>query len=136
MTIFRYLSLLIVMTCLCLLTTACGEDASSASTSENAASPTLSFKPIGPLGDQPLTADKHTRLVSLDVTGMHCGGCAMGIADAVYDMPGVTEISIDHVNGKAWVLVDKTSRTDSQILVAKINELAGGQLYQATLTTP
>ena len=50
------------------------------------------------------------------VSGMHCGSCALNVRDEVLEVPGVTEVVVDHVTHR--MLVAGTGFTDAQIAAA------------------
>ena len=41
--------------------------------------------------------------LTLDVTGMSCGGCAITVQDALESVEGVVSVSVDHTSGTATV---------------------------------
>lgn len=69
-------------------------------------------------------------ILELDVTGMHCGSCALLIDDALADLPGVISSQTSLKNARAHVNVEPT-HLDEPAIVAAIAELG----YQATLVT-
>lgn len=55
------------------------------------------------------------------VTGMHCKGCASGIASELRRTPGVARADVSLTNGTAVVVLD-TNRVSSEALVRVIRE--------------
>ncbi|MBC7460103.1 MAG: heavy-metal-associated domain-containing protein [Thermoleophilia bacterium] len=50
------------------------------------------------------------------VTGMHCGSCALNVRDEVREVPGVTEVIVDHVSRRMTVV--GADFTEAQIRAA------------------
>lgn len=109
-----------------MMLTGCGEE-QPATPSAKATTATKA-----PVQKASLTAADDQRLIVVTVEGIHCGGCANTIANAVKKLPGAVDATVSVEDGKASLLVDKDSTTDTQALIATINQLAGGTLYKAT----
>ena len=45
--------------------------------------------------------------IILNVEGMHCSGCENRIKNVVSQIPGVSEVTADHTNGKVTVKGEK-----------------------------
>lgn len=60
--------------------------------------------------------------IELDVEGMHCGSCAIGIQMLVSQMDGVTSASADYDKKKAWVEFD-SGKTNKDAIIKAIEEL-------------
>ncbi len=58
--------------------------------------------------------EAETTLVSLDIPGMTCAGCAMEVKDVLAPVPGVVDVQADPVKKIAVVSVDAT-KFDSQV---------------------
>lgn len=65
-----------------------------------------------------------------EVSGMHCGSCALLIDDALEDLPGVLSTQTTVKPGRATVELD-LSRTSSDDVVRMIEELG----YRASLVS-
>ncbi len=66
-------------------------------------------------------------MLTLAVTGMHCGACGLLIDDTLADLPGVHSATTDVRGGRTTVAVD-TATTDVAQLIAAVT--AAG--YSAT----
>ena len=64
--------------------------------------------------------------IELDIIGMHCGSCAIGIQMIVSQMDGVATASADYDKKKAWVEFDP-AKTNKGAIIKAIEELG----YQA-----
>ena len=60
--------------------------------------------------------------IELDVEGMHCGSCAIGIQMLVSQMDGVSSASADYDKKKAWVEFDP-AKTNKDAIIKAIEEL-------------
>lgn len=60
--------------------------------------------------------------LELDIEGMHCGSCAIGIQMIVSQIDGVTNASADYDKKKAWVEFDP-AKTNKEVIVKSIEEL-------------
>ena len=113
------------------LTLGCGEQNAATQTAQSPES-----KAPVVTGGQPktdaLVVKEGTQLVTVNVEGMHCNGCAWSIAEATMKLPGVADASANAQQGKAWVLIREDSETDPQMIVDRINGLADGELYNAS----
>ena len=69
-------------------------------------------------------------VVTLGVSGMHCGSCAMLIDDALEDVPGVISTRTSVKGGRTVVELDP-DRVDAEDVVATITQLG----YQAAPIT-
>jgi copper ion binding protein len=67
--------------------------------------------------------------INLDIAGMHCGSCALGIEMLVSNLDGVKSISVSYDTKKAVLEFDSKEITQDQIFKS-IGELG----YQATLS--
>lgn len=56
--------------------------------------------------------------IELNVEGMHCGSCAIGIQMVVSQMDGVVSASADYDKKKAWVEFDPAKTTKDAIIKA------------------
>lgn len=52
---------------------------------------------------------------TLHVEAMCCEGCANNVRSAVADMPGVEEVSTDHVSDEVDVVFDEASTSEDDI---------------------
>lgn len=66
-------------------------------------------------------------VLEFDVTGMHCGSCALLIDDALADLPGVINSRTSVKNARASVYIEPAQLDESAIVTA-VAELG----YQAT----
>lgn len=64
--------------------------------------------------------------IELDIVGMHCGSCAIGIQMIVSQIDGVASASADYDKKKAWVEFD-SAKTNKEAIIKAIEELG----YQA-----
>jgi copper chaperone CopZ len=53
--------------------------------------------------------------VTLNVTGMTCGGCQTKVQSALANVPGVISADVSHADGKAVVKLEKGKATDAQL---------------------
>lgn len=60
--------------------------------------------------------------IELDVEGMHCGSCAVGIQMIISQMEGVGSASADYDKKKAWVEFD-SAKTSKEAIMKAIEEL-------------
>lgn len=60
--------------------------------------------------------------VDLQVDGMTCAGCAVGVESALLDMPGVLAAEADWKTGNAVVEIDPTEAKPVDLLDAKVEE--------------
>ena len=56
-----------------------------------------------------------TEKMVFGVTGMHCGGCSGHLATMLSELPGVSDVSVDHVAGTASLTVDTAQTTFGDI---------------------
>ena len=56
--------------------------------------------------------------VTLNVTGMVCGGCANTVRQALLALNGVVEVEVSHESGRAVVSFDPSKVTASHLEVA------------------
>jgi copper chaperone len=54
--------------------------------------------------------------VEIKIEGMTCGHCAMSITKEITGIAGVTDVQVDHQNGKA--VVELTGVTNDQLAAA------------------
>src|SRR2546421_1732726 len=59
-----------------------------------------------------------TRIITLRVKGMTCGGCAASVEKALKSTDGVTDVRVSFEKGKAVVKYD-----DQKVTVAKLREV-------------
>ncbi len=65
--------------------------------------------------------------VDLNITGMHCGSCALGIQMVTSTMDGVKAVEVSYDNKKGTFEFDE-SKTSKDALIKSISELG----YQAS----
>jgi len=65
--------------------------------------------------------------ITLNITGMHCGSCALGIQMLTSQMDGVTSANVDY-NGKKGTFEFDEGKTNKDAIVKTIAELG----YQAS----
>ena len=65
--------------------------------------------------------------IELNIEGMHCGSCAVGIQMIVSQIDGVASASADYDKKKAWVEFDP-AKTSKEAIIKAIEELG----YKAT----
>ncbi len=65
--------------------------------------------------------------VELNITGMHCAGCAAGIEGTIRFLPGVKSVQVNFATSKGVFVINPKKITREQI-VQKIRELG----YDAT----
>lgn len=73
-----------------------------------------------------------TQVVKLNVTGMHCGGCANSVGAALRAVPGVQEASVSLTEASAQVVMDASVASPEDLIeaVARLNfsaSLAGSE---------
>ncbi len=56
--------------------------------------------------------------ITLNVTGMACGGCSHTVTQALLALDGVAEAAVSHVEGNAVVSYDPARVTPEQITAA------------------
>ncbi len=61
-------------------------------------------------------------MVGLNIKGMTCAGCSVGVKQALLQMPGVIAAEVDWQTGKTSVQYDRNQTTVDDILHAKIQE--------------
>ena len=60
--------------------------------------------------------------VVLDIKGMHCGGCAGKVKKALSACEGVTDVQVNHQDGRAVVHV-QDGKTDTHVLIEAVKQL-------------
>lgn len=68
-----------------------------------------------------------TKHLSLSITGMTCGHCENFVKNILAELPGTSNISVDHKTGNAQLDIDSTQLSEDSVKAA-INET---QVYQA-----
>lgn len=68
--------------------------------------------------------------VTLDITGMHCGGCATGIQMIAEGMDGMTSASVD-LDAKKGVFEYDESKMKPEQIIAEIGKLGYGATIAA-----
>lgn len=58
------------------------------------------------------------KTINLSVTGMHCGGCALAVQDALEKVDGVDAVTVDHKAGTAVVTYDQKKPDTGELLKA------------------
>ena len=58
------------------------------------------------------------RKIDLQITGMHCRSCEILITEELRELPGVSEISVDHKTGVAHLFLDESQSSPDAILSA------------------
>ena len=66
--------------------------------------------------------------INLDISGMHCGACAMGIEMLVSNMDGVKSISVDY-NSKKGVLEFDAGKISKDQIFKSMEEIG----YKASI---
>lgn len=56
--------------------------------------------------------------IDLQVTGMHCQSCELLIKDELSEVPGISEVSVDHKTGLATLLLNESLSPQEAILAA------------------
>jgi copper chaperone CopZ len=56
--------------------------------------------------------------IQINISGMHCGGCASKVGQALRELPGVSEVLVSHIKGSATLSYDPAQVTPEQILAA------------------
>ena len=56
--------------------------------------------------------------IDLQITGMHCQSCEILIKEELTELPGVSEITVDHKSGVAHLLLDESKSSPDAILSA------------------
>jgi len=75
------------------------------------------------VGDEPLVAAGDETLMTLTIEGMHCEGCALGIAKALARMPGVRKARVSFANTTAWLLAGRDQGPETPAVVAALTDL-------------
>ncbi len=67
--------------------------------------------------------------IDIHITGMHCQSCEILISEELKELPGISEITIDHKTGLASLLLDE-SKSSTEAIITAIK----GAGYAATIT--
>ncbi|ACO04873.1 MAG TPA: heavy-metal-associated domain-containing protein [Persephonella sp.] len=66
--------------------------------------------------------------IELDISGMHCAGCAAGIEGTLRNLPGIISVSVNFATSKGYIEYDATKITKEDI-IDRIRQLG----YDASL---
>ncbi len=66
--------------------------------------------------------------IELDISGMHCAGCAAGIEGTLKNLPGIISVSVNFATSKGYIEYDATKLTKEDI-IDRIKQLG----YDASL---
>ncbi|WP_457621170.1 cation transporter [Persephonella sp.] len=66
--------------------------------------------------------------IELDISGMHCAGCAAGIEGTLRNLPGIISVSVNFATSKGYIEYD-ASRITKEDIVERIRQLG----YDASL---
>tara|TARA_B100000614_G_scaffold260028_1_gene285918 strand:+ start:3215 stop:3871 length:657 start_codon:yes stop_codon:yes gene_type:complete len=83
---------------------------------------------------QPLYINTSKLLLSVD--GMYCAGCAVGVEQALLNVPGVVKAKVDWQTGFAEVEYDPNQTNSRKILNAKVNEQYTLRIRESSSTEP
>lgn len=75
------------------------------------------------VADEPLAQAGDERLMTLAIEGMHCQGCASGIAEKLAGMPGVKKARVSFSRKTAWLLADRDQGPDAASVVAALTDM-------------
>ena len=75
------------------------------------------------VADEPLVQAGDERLMTFAIEGMHCEGCASGIAEKLAGMPGVKKARVSFPRKTAWLLADRDQGPDAPAVVAALTDL-------------
>ncbi len=67
------------------------------------------------------TVDTKSKMVSIDIDGMHCSSCALLIEKSLRKMPGVLQASVNFSSEQAMVKIDPMTASKSELLKAVEN---------------
>ena len=56
--------------------------------------------------------------IDLQITGMHCQSCEILIKEELSELPGVSEINVDHKTGMAHLFLDEAQSSPDALLTA------------------
>lgn len=70
---------------------------------------------------------ENTEIIELNISGMHCAGCAAGIEGTLKSTDGIIEAKVNFATSKGFFKYDPSKITKEQI-IEKINQLG----YSAT----
>ena len=62
-----------------------------------------------------------TKKITLNVTGMKCGGCEQTVSDKILQIEGVTTVQANHVNNSISIVCENSQFDISKIKQAIIN---------------
>ena len=68
---------------------------------------------------------------SVNVQGMHCGGCASKVRNAIESVSGVTNVVVDHETGAVavqWMHSHEVSKETIKTAVASVGYVVGGKV--------
>jgi Cu+-exporting ATPase len=65
--------------------------------------------------------DTKSKMVSIDIEGMHCSSCAVLIEKSLRKMPGVLQASVNFSSEQAMVKIDPMTASKSELLKAVEN---------------
>lgn len=99
----------------------CDSETGTSDAVENSGPPPSRIQTPG-VGDEPLQAGPGTELVTLQVAGMTCAGCASTVNSALRDLEGVRETRVSFQRGLAWVLVAGDGSASAEELAAAITD--------------
>jgi len=66
-----------------------------------------------------------SKTVSLKLSGMKCEGCSMKVRDALRDVPGVKDVTVDAKTQTAVLIVDKAKAAPNEKTIRSTVEGAG-----------
>lgn len=64
------------------------------------------------------TTDTNSKMISMDIDGMHCSSCALLIEKSLRKTPGVLQASVNFSSEQAMVKIDPMTATKEELLKA------------------
>ena len=65
--------------------------------------------------------DTNSKMVSIDIDGMHCSSCALLIEKSLRKTPGVLQASVNFASEQAMVKIDPMTASKEELLKAVEN---------------
>lgn len=103
-------------------------------TEEQAAPPQINTESATAPAEVQLTAGPGQHLVTLNVEGMTCGGCAQAITAKLGKTPGVHQVRVSHTEKTAIAIVDDAGPSDA--VLAEVITGLGYTAQPAAATAP
>jgi len=79
--------------------------------------------------------DTNSKMISIDIDGMHCSSCALLIEKSLKKMPGVLQASVNFASEQAMVKIDPMTASKSELLKAVENAWYTGAIIDENHTS-